>query len=72
MEKNVINYLSIIWYHTMYSLQIRMITEGSCDTKEWSNDADISALPSQEYIPFSKYTYLKIIVQFNKITVSLF
>ncbi len=56
----------------MYSLQIRMITEGSCDTKEWSNDADISALPSQEYIPFSKYTYLKIIVQFNKITVSLF
>ncbi len=57
---------------TQYSQQIRMISEGSCDTKEWSNDADISALPSQEYIPFSKYTYLKIIVKFNKITVSLF
>jgi len=25
-----------------------MISEGSCDAEEWSNDADYSALPSQE------------------------
>jgi len=25
--------------------------EGSCDTEDWSNDADNSALPSQEEIP---------------------
>jgi len=27
---------------------IRMISEGSCDTEDWSNDAEYSALPSQE------------------------
>ncbi len=27
-----------------------MISEGSCDTKDWSNDAENTALPSQEYI----------------------
>ncbi len=26
---------------------IRIISEGSCDTEDWSNDADDSALPSQ-------------------------
>ncbi len=26
----------------------RMISEESCDTEDWSNDADNSALPSQE------------------------
>ncbi len=26
---------------------IRMISEGSCDTEDWSNDAENSALPSQ-------------------------
>jgi len=25
-----------------------MISEGSCDTEDWSNDAENSALPSQE------------------------
>ncbi len=25
---------------------IRMISEGSCDTEDWSNDAENSALPS--------------------------
>jgi len=29
-----------------------MISEGSCDTEDWSNDAENSALPSQEYIPY--------------------
>ncbi len=27
-------------------LHIRMISEGSCDTEDWSNDAENSALPS--------------------------
>ncbi len=26
-----------------------MISEGSCDTEDWSNDAENSTLPSQEY-----------------------
>ncbi len=29
---------------------IRMISEGSCDTEDWSNNTENSALPSQEYI----------------------
>jgi len=29
-----------------------MISEGSCDTEDWSNDVKNSALPSQEYITF--------------------
>ncbi len=28
--------------------RIRMISEGSCDTEDWSNDAENSALPLQE------------------------
>jgi len=28
--------------------QIRMISEGPCDTEHWSNVAENSALPSQE------------------------
>jgi len=32
-----------------------MISEGSCDTKDWSNDAENTALPSEEYITFFKY-----------------
>jgi len=27
-----------------------MLSEGSCDTEDWSNDAENSALPSQESI----------------------
>ncbi len=30
------------------SQYIKMISEGSCDTEDWSNDAENSALPSQE------------------------
>jgi len=29
---------------------IRKISGGSCDSEDWSNDAENSALPSQEYI----------------------
>ncbi len=31
---------------------IRMTSEGSCDTEDWSNDAENSALPAQEKITF--------------------
>ncbi len=31
-----------------------MISEGSCDTDNWSNDAEKSALPLQEYITKKK------------------
>ncbi len=27
---------------------IKMISKGSCDTEDWSNDADNSALPAWE------------------------
>ncbi len=29
---------------------VRMISEGSHDTENWSNDAENSALPSQQYL----------------------
>jgi len=32
----------------MFPNQYIMISEGSCDTEDWSNDAENSALPSQE------------------------
>ncbi len=32
-----------------------MIYEGSCDTEDWSNNAENSDLPSQEYI----YKFMK-------------
>ncbi len=36
-----------------------MISEGSCDTEDWSNDTENSALPSQEYISFYVIFWLK-------------
>ncbi len=35
-------------YYWEANQYIRMISEGSCDTEDWSNDAENSALPSQE------------------------
>ncbi len=37
-----------------------MISEGSCDTEDWSNDAENSALTSQEYIFFFFLQLIKI------------
>ncbi len=34
---------------------IRMISEALCDIEDWSNDAEYSALISQEKIPFKIY-----------------
>ncbi len=33
-----------------------MISEGSCDTEDWSNDAENSALPSQNKFYFKIYS----------------
>jgi len=37
---------------------IRMICEGSCDTKDWRNEAENSVLPSQELITLKIYNVL--------------
>jgi len=36
-----------------------MISEASCDTEDLSNDAENSALPSQEYILINCLKYIK-------------
>ncbi len=36
-----------------------MISDGSCDAEDWSNDAENSALPSQEINYNSKYSILQ-------------
>ncbi len=33
-------------------MYLKMISEGSCDTEDWGNDAENSALPSQEWNTF--------------------
>ncbi len=35
-------------YYNNLNQHIRMMSEGSCDTEDWSNDAENSALTSQE------------------------
>ncbi len=51
--KMTVNIFTWTNFHLMFFLEhqikhIRMISEGSCDTEDWSNDAAHSALPSQE------------------------
>ena len=46
---------------------IRMISEGSCDTEDWSNDAENSAL-----ITGINYTWLYIHIENNDNNISLF
>ncbi len=42
---NIDNNKNISWVANQH---IRMISKGSCDTEDWSNDAENSALSSQE------------------------
>ncbi len=44
---------------------IRRISKGSCDTKDWSNDAENSALTSQEIYYILKY--MKIDISYFKL-----
>ncbi len=56
-----------------------MISEGSCDTEDWSNDAENSALPSEEkfyfkicylgYTLYIKQKLFQILIIIHKITV---
>jgi len=39
---------------------IRMISEGSCDTEDWSNDAEISSLHHRYNLDFKRYSNKKI------------
>ncbi len=45
--KNV-NSTTVINIYDEPNQHIRMISEGSCDTENWSNDVENSALPSQK------------------------
>ncbi len=45
------NILSSTTVFTIEYQHIRVISDG-CDTEDWSNDAETSALPSQESITF--------------------
>ncbi len=38
--------LNVSWAAKLY---IRMISEGSCDTEDWSNDAENSALHQRNF-----------------------
>ncbi len=46
-----------------------MISEGSCDIKDWGNDAENVALSSQETITFKNILNGKNVVRFQNITV---
>ncbi len=49
-----------------------MISEGSCDPEDWSNDAENSALTSQEYITFENSSFnCNAVSQYNCFTVFL-
>ncbi len=42
---------------------IRMISEGSCDTEDWSNDAENSALHHKNKLHFQIYSNRKLLFQ---------
>ena len=52
-----------------------MISEGSCDTEDWSNDAENTALISKNELHFKIYSHLKqifsTVIIFHNITVIL-
>jgi len=52
LQKYLAAHVFNIDYNQMFIKHISMISEGSCDTEDWSNDTEISALPSQELILF--------------------
>jgi len=45
-----------------------MISEGPCDTEDWSNDAENTALPPHELIYLKKQTNRKVIENVNHIS----
>ncbi len=55
------------------SQHIRMISEGSCDTEDWSNDAENSAVHHRNKLHFKIYSnrkqLFKIVIIFHNIAV---
>ncbi len=50
--------ISVSWAANQH---IRMISEGSCDTEDWSNDNENSALHHRNKLHFKIYSYSKTI-----------
>ncbi len=52
---------------------IRMVSEGSCDTEDWSNDAENSAFRHKNKLYFKVYSnrklIIKVVILFNNISV---
>ncbi len=46
---------------------IRMISKGSCDTEDWSNDAENSALHYRNKLHFTIYSNIQVILHTNNI-----
>ncbi len=57
-------------------IYIRMVSEGSCDTEHWSNDAENSALYDKNKLHFKIYKdrklFFYIVIIFQNNTVSLY
>ncbi len=47
---------NVSWESNQY---IRMISEGSCDTEDWSNDAENSSLHHRNKLQFTIYSNRK-------------
>ncbi len=43
------------FYEMLWNQNIRMISEGSCDTEDWGNDAENSARPHSNKLHFKIY-----------------
>ncbi len=59
-SESIFFYIGIQKHISLFQNQhIRMICEGSCDTEDWSNDAENTALQSEKYI----YIFLNINIE---------
>ncbi len=68
--KNIKQQFSIIIINVSWSANhhIRMISEGSCDTEDWRNDAENSALHARNKFHYKIYSHRKVILNFNNIS----
>ncbi len=60
-QKNNYHRVKIIKQHNSFIIyqHIRMISEGSCDTEDWSNDAENSVLRHRNKLYFKIYSHRK-------------
>ncbi len=57
--KTNIYYTKISKISSEVNQHIRMISEGSCDTEDWSNDVENSALHHMNKLHFTIYSHRK-------------